>query len=131
MGGLIVLSLLACAALYWLGSRAVARNPFRARNLFWLALAAGLLCCVFQIYEFWHLGFDPQLGGGYPSVFVGLKLVLLAQVLGALIWLGTHIAQATPTGDTAARPVSATLFGNFLIFLGAASLIAYLVLYFI
>jgi heme/copper-type cytochrome/quinol oxidase subunit 3 len=131
MGGLIVLSLLACAALYVLGARAVTKAPSRARTLFWLALLAGVLCCAFQIYEFRHLGFDPQLGGGYPSVFVGLKAVLLAQVVGALFWLGTHIAQAAPTGDTTARPVSAALFGNFLIFLAGVSLVAYLVLYFI
>ncbi len=131
MGGLIVLSVLACAALYWLGSRALARNPSRARTFFWFALAAGLLSCGFQLYEFRHLGFDPQLGGGYPSVFVGLKAVLLAQVVGALFWLGTHIVQAVPTGDTTARPVSAVLFGNFLIFLAGVSLVAYLVLYFV
>ena len=131
IGALIVLLLVLCAACYALGARTVARTPASSRVLFWLALAAGVLFCGVQLYEFRHLGFDPQLGGGYPSLFVGLKGVLLAQVVGSLLWLGTHIAQATPTGDTVARPASAALFGNFLIFLAGVSLVAYLVLYFV
>jgi heme/copper-type cytochrome/quinol oxidase subunit 3 len=131
IGALIVLLLVVCAALYVFGARWVTRTPATARFLFWLALAAGVLCCAVQVYEFRHLGFDPQLGGGYPSVFVGLKGVLMAQLVGSLLWLGTHIAQAVPTGDTTARPASAILFGNFLIFLAGVSLVAYLVLYFV
>jgi heme/copper-type cytochrome/quinol oxidase subunit 3 len=131
IGAVIVLLLVACAALYVVGARAVAKTPSAARALFWLALVAGVLCCGLQLYEFRNLGFDPQLGGGYPSVFVGLKGVLLVQLVGALMWLGTHIAQTVPTGDTAARPASARLFGNFLIFLAGVSLVAYLVLYFV
>jgi heme/copper-type cytochrome/quinol oxidase subunit 3 len=126
-----VLLLVACAALYVFGARSTAKSPSTARALFWVALVAGVLCCVVQLYEFRHLGFDPQLGGGFPSVFVGLKGVLLAQLVGALIWLGTHIAQAVPTGDTTARPASAILYGNFLIFLAGVSLVAYLVMYFV
>ena len=131
IGALIVLLLVLCAAFYALGARTVARTPASSRVLFWLALAAGVLFCAVQLYEFRHLGFDPQLGGGYPSLFVGLKGVLLAQVVGSLLWLGTHIAQANPTGDSVARPASAALFGNFLIFLAGVSLVAYLVLYFV
>lgn len=131
VGALIVLLLVACAALYVFGARSAAKSPSTARALFWVALVAGVLCCVVQLYEFRNLGFDPQLGGGFPSVFVGLKGVLLAQLVGALIWLGTHIAQAVPTGDTIVRPASAVSFGNFLIFLAGVSLVAYLVMYFV
>jgi Heme/copper-type cytochrome/quinol oxidase, subunit 3 len=131
IGALIVLLLVLCAAFYVLGARTVAKTPAASRLLFWLALAAGVLFCVVQLYEFRNLGFDPQLGGGYPSLFVGLKGVLLAQVVGSLLWLGSHIAQANPTGDSAARPASAAIFGNFLIFLAGVSLVAYLVLYFV
>jgi heme/copper-type cytochrome/quinol oxidase subunit 3 len=131
IGALIVLLLLVCAGLYTLGARSVAKTSSTARTLFWLAFAAGVLCVVAQLYEFRNLGFDPQLGGGYPSVFVGLKGMLLAQLVGSLAWIGTHIAQAGPGGDTPARPASAVSFGNFLFFLTGISLIAYLVLYFV
>jgi heme/copper-type cytochrome/quinol oxidase subunit 3 len=131
IGALIVVLLAACAFLYVLGARGVAKAPATARALFWLALLAGVLSIGVQIYEFRNLGFDPQQGGGFPSVFVGLKAVLMAQTVGALIWLATHIAQAVPTGDTAVRPQSAIFFGNFLLFLAGVSLVAYLVLYFV
>lgn len=131
IGGIIVVLLLVSAGLVVLGARSVARTPATARLFFWLALLAGVGCVGFQIYEFRHLGFDPQLGGGYPSVFVGLKGVLIVQVVGALGWLGTHIHQANPTGDSVARPASVVEFGNFMIFLAAISLVAYLVLYFL
>jgi heme/copper-type cytochrome/quinol oxidase subunit 3 len=131
IGAFIVLLLMLCAAFYVLGARAVAKTPSSARLLFGLALGAGVLCCALQLYEFRNLGFDPQLGGGFPSVFVGLKGVLLVQLVGALLWLSTHIAQAVPTGDSTARPASAVQFGNFLIFLAGVSLVAYLVLYFV
>jgi len=73
MGGIIVLLIAATAGLFWLGARALANRRANGRNLLWLALVAGILCIGFQIYEFGHLGFDPQMGGGYPSVFVGLQ----------------------------------------------------------
>ena len=131
IGAIILLLLVLCAAFYMLGARAVATTPSTARTLFWLALISGILACVVQLYEFRNLGFDPQLGGGYPSVFVGLKGGLLAQVVGSLLWLGSHVAQAKPLGDSAARPASAGMFGYFLIFLVGVSLVAYLVLYFV
>ena len=131
IGAIIVLLLVLCAAFYLLGARAVASTPSAARLLFWLALVAGILSCVVQLYEFRNLGFDPQLGGGYPSVFVGLKGGLLVQVVGALLWLGSHVAQAKPLGDVVARPASASMFGYFLIYLAGVSLVAYLVLYFV
>jgi heme/copper-type cytochrome/quinol oxidase subunit 3 len=131
IGGIIVMLLLMSAGLVFLGARSVAKTPASARLLFWSALLAGLLCVGFQIYELKNLGFDPTLGGGYPSVFVGLKGVLMVQIVGALIWLGTHIHQASPTGDSVARPASAVAFGNFMIFLAGVSLVSYLVLYFL
>ncbi len=131
IGAMIVVLLAVCAILYILGARAAASAPATARLLFWLALLAGVLSIGVQVYEFRNLGFDPQQGGGFPSVFVGFKGVLMAQTVGALIWLATHIAQAEPAGDTVVRPASAILFGNFLLFLAGVSLVAYLVLYFV
>jgi heme/copper-type cytochrome/quinol oxidase subunit 3 len=131
-GGTIIVALLVVsAALVFLGARSVAKTPASARMFLWLALLAGVLCVGFQIYEFKNLPFDPTLGGGYPSVFVGLKGVLMVQVVGAMLWLGTHIHQANPTGDSVARPASAVAFGHFMIFLAGASLVSYLVLYFL
>lgn len=131
IGAAIVVLVVISAGLYWAGARAVAAQPGTARRLFWLALAAGILCFAVQIYEFKHLGFDPQLGGGFPSVFVGLKAVWLFQLVAALFWLATHIAQAHPNGDGTIRPASAVTFGNFMAFLAAIGLVSYLVLYFV
>ncbi|HEY5035359.1 MAG TPA: hypothetical protein VIJ30_09595 [Candidatus Dormibacteraeota bacterium] len=131
IAGIMVLLLIAAAGLVVVGARSVGKTPATARMLFWLALLAGVLYCGFQVYEFKHLGFDPQFGGGYVSVFVGLKSVLMAEVVVSMIWLGTHIAQATPIGDTTARPASAAAFGNFMVMLAGVGVVAYLVLYFI
>lgn len=131
IGGIMVLLLVADAALVWLGTRSVAKTPGSARRLLWLALLAAALYIGFQIYEFKHLGFDPQFGGGYVSVFVGLKGVLLAEVVVAMAWLGTLIAQTTPLGDATARPASAAAFGNFMVMLAGVGVVAYLVLYFV
>jgi heme/copper-type cytochrome/quinol oxidase subunit 3 len=131
IGGIIVLLVVACAALFVYGARVVAKSPATARLFFWLALLAGVACLGFQVYEFRHLGLDPQHGFAYPSVFVGLKAALMIHVAGALLWLGTHIHQANPTGDSVARPAPAVAFGNFLVFLAGVSLVAYLVLYFL
>ena len=131
IAGIMVLLLVAGAALVWLGARSVAKTPGSARRLFWLALLAVALYIGFQVYEFKHLGFDPQFGGGYVSVFVGLKGVLMAEAVGAMIWLGTLIAQANPIGDTTARPASAAAFGNFMVMLAGVGVVAYLVLYFL
>jgi heme/copper-type cytochrome/quinol oxidase subunit 3 len=130
-GAIIVALLVVSAVLVFLGARSVAKTPASARMFFWLALLAGVLCVGFQIHEFKTLPFDPTLGGGYASVFVGLKGVLMVQIVGALIWLGTHIHQANPTGDSTARPASAVAFGYFMIFLAGVSLASYLVLYFL
>jgi heme/copper-type cytochrome/quinol oxidase subunit 3 len=131
IGALIVLLLIACAVLYWFGARVVATSPASARLMFWLAMLAGVLCIATQVYEFRNLGFDPQLGGGYPSVFVAMKGALMVQLAGALFWLATHIAQAAPAGDSVARPESTRRFSWFLIFLGGMSLVAFVILYFV
>jgi heme/copper-type cytochrome/quinol oxidase subunit 3 len=131
IGGIIVLLIAIAAGLYWVGSRAVANRRANGNALLWLALAAGILCVGFQVYEFKHLGFDPTLGGGYPSVFVGLKGAWFVQLVAAVLWLATHIAQARPGGDVTIRPAAAATFGYFLAFLAGISLIAYLVLYFV
>jgi heme/copper-type cytochrome/quinol oxidase subunit 3 len=131
MGGSILLLIAISAGAYWLGARALVNQRSKGRTLLWLALAAGILCVVLQIYEFRHLGFDPQLGGGYPSVFIGLTGAWLVQVVGAMLWLASHIAQMRPNGDVMVRPASAAIFGYFLAFLAGIGLISYLVLYFV
>ena len=131
VGALIVLFLIVCAALYWFGARAVVASPASARLLFWLAMLAGVLCIATQVYEFRNLGFDPQMGGGFPSVFVVMKGALMVQVAGALFWLATHIAQAAPAGDSVLRPQSTRRFGVFLIFLAGMSLVTFVILYFV
>ena len=131
IGAAIVLLVVISTALYWVGASAVTNQRSTGRALLWLALAAGILCFVVQIYEFKNLGFDPQLGGGYPSVFVGLKGAWLVQLAGAMLWLASHIAQAKPGGDVTTRPESARTFGFFLAFVAGIGLIAYLVLYFV
>jgi heme/copper-type cytochrome/quinol oxidase subunit 3 len=131
IGAAIVALVVISAGLYWFGTRSVGARPAAARKLFWLALVSGILAFAVQIYEFQHLGFDPQLGGGFPSVFVGLKGVWLFQLVGAMFWLATHIAQARPHGDATIRPASAATFANFMVFLAAIGLVSYLVLYFV
>ncbi len=131
IGALIVLLAIVAAGLYWAGARTVITQRATARLFFWLALVAGILCFGVQIYEFRNLGFDPQQGGGYPSVFVGLKGVWLFQLTGAMLWLASHIAQTRPSGDVTIRPRSAVIFGNFMLFLAGIALVSYVVLYFV
>jgi heme/copper-type cytochrome/quinol oxidase subunit 3 len=131
IGAIILLLVIVSAGLYWAGARVIATQPATARLFFWLALFAGILCFAVQIYEFRNLGFDPQMGGGYPSVFVGLKGAWLFQLVGALLWLATHIAQTYPSGDAMIRPKSVVTFGSFMVFLAAIALVSYVVLYFV
>ncbi|HYL06976.1 MAG TPA: hypothetical protein VEU76_00395 [Candidatus Udaeobacter sp.] len=125
VGALIVALVIATALLFFAGMRRFTM----VRPLLWLALIAGVLAIGVQVYEFRHLGFDPQQGGGYPSVFVGLKGALTVQFAGALLWLVTHIVQSRPAGDLVTRAETAARFANFLFLLAGVSLIAYLVLY--
>lgn len=127
IGALIVVLMIVTALLYL----AVTRSATAGRGLLWLAFAAGILALGVQIYEFRNLGFDPQQGGGYPSVFVGLKGALTVQFAIALVWLASHISQARPGGDFEVRSATAAPFANLLLFLADIGLIAYLVLYFV
>ena len=131
IGAIIVLLAIVSAGLYWAGARTVVAQRATARLFFSLALIAGILCFGVQIYEFRNLGFDPQQGGGYPSVFVGLKGVWLFQLTGAMLWLATQIAQTRPLGDATIRPKSVVTYGNFMVFLAAIALVSYVVLYFV
>ncbi|MEO8745145.1 MAG: hypothetical protein ABI334_02165 [Candidatus Dormiibacterota bacterium] len=126
--GAVIVLLAILTAVFHLGA---IRNAAMTRTLLWLALAAGVLCIGFQIYEFRNLGFDPQQGGGFPSVFIGLKGALMVQTAGALLWLATQISQSNPAGDMATRRATAAHFSNVLFFLAGIGLIAYLVLYFV
>ncbi len=127
VGALIAALVIVAALLYFAGMRRIGM----ARSLLWLAFLAGVAAIAVQIYEFRNLGFDPQQGGGYPSVFVGLKGVLMVQLAAALLWLCTHIVQSRPGGDLLARVETAASFSNFLFLLAGVGLIAYLVLYFV
>jgi heme/copper-type cytochrome/quinol oxidase subunit 3 len=126
--GALIVGLMIVTAGAYMGAL---RNVNMTRALLWLAFAAGVLAIGVQLYEFRHLGFDPQQGGGFPSVFVGLKGVLMVQFAAALLWLLTHIAQARPAGDLFARLETAATFTTVLFFLAGISLIAYLVMYFV
>ncbi|HSP09392.1 MAG TPA: hypothetical protein VLU92_07325 [Candidatus Dormibacteraeota bacterium] len=110
---------------------AALRRVSVSRTMLWLALVAGILYLGAQVYEFRNLGFDPQQGGGYPSVFVGFKGVIMVQTAGALLWLGTLIAQSRPAGDLMIRRATAASFSMFLWFLAGVGLLAYLVMYFV
>lgn len=127
IGALIVVLAILIAVFYMVAMRGASVG----RTMLWLALAAGILYIGAQVYEFRHLGFDPQLGGGYPSVFVGLKGVILVQTAGALLWLGSLIAQTRPGGDMMIRRATAASYSMFLWFLAGIGLLAYIVLYFV
>ena len=127
IGALIVALMIVTAGVYYFAVRGAGIG----RPLLWLAFAIGVVAVGAQVYEFRHLGFDPQQGGGYPSVFVGLKGALMVQFAIALLWLLTHVAQARPLGDWVARRATALSFSNFLFFLAGIGVIAYIVLYFV
>jgi heme/copper-type cytochrome/quinol oxidase subunit 3 len=126
--GLVVLILAAGAALlYWATTR-VAPRSFVFELLAPVSLVFGLAACLFQGYEMWHLGFGLT-EGGYPSVFAGLTGSWLIQLLFAVGWLATVVAQLGPARDTVLRPHSAAAFGWILLFLAAVGVINYILLY--
>ena len=125
IGALIVVLMAATAFVYYLA----AAGRGATRGLLWLALAAGVVAIGLQVYEFGHLGFDPQQGGGYPSVFVGFKGALLVQFAMSVLWLLTHIAQSRPLGDFEVRRATAAPFAYFLFYLAAIELIAFVLFY--
>jgi hypothetical protein len=55
----------------------------------------------------------------------------MVQTAGALLWLGSLIAQSRPGGDMVLRRATAASFSMFLWFLAGVGLLAYLVLYFV
>jgi heme/copper-type cytochrome/quinol oxidase subunit 3 len=126
--GLTVLILVAGAALaYWVASRV----PLR-RAVFDLlapvALVLGIAACLFQGYGMWHLGFGLT-EGGYPSVFAGLTGSWLIQLIFAVAWLATVVAQLGAGRDTVLRPHSAASFSWILLYLAAVGVINYILLY--
>ncbi|HEY8678582.1 MAG TPA: hypothetical protein VIN39_08125 [Candidatus Dormibacteraeota bacterium] len=126
--GLVVLLLaIGSAATFFLISRVAPRTTL-FRLLSPVSLVLGLAACLFQGYGMWHLGFGLT-QGGYPSVFSGLTGSWLIQLLFAVGWLATVVAQTRATGDTVIRPHSAASFGRILIFLAAVGVINYLLLY--
>src|SRR6202158_1815477 len=68
IGAIIVLLAIVAAGLYWAGARSIVTQRTTARLFFWLALLAGVLCFVVQIYEFKNLRFAPPPGGDRKSV---------------------------------------------------------------
>jgi heme/copper-type cytochrome/quinol oxidase subunit 3 len=126
--GLVVLLLaILTAVLYWTASRAAVRSAL-AGLLMPVSLVLGLAACLFQGYEMWHLGFGLT-QGGYPSVFTGLTGSWLIQLLFAVGWLATVVAQLGPARDTALRPHPAASFSRILLYLAAVGVINYLLLY--
>ena len=126
--GLVVLLLVILSAVtYWATTLVVVRSAL-FRLLAPVSLVLGAAACLFQGYEMWHLGFGLT-DGGYPSVFAGLTASWLIQLVFAVVWLATVVAQLGPARDTALRPHSAASFSWILLFLAAVGIINYLLLY--
>ena len=126
--GLVVLILAVGAALVFWGTTRVAVRSFVFELLAPVSLVLGLAACVFQGYEMWHLGFGLT-QGGYPSVFAGLTGAWLVQLVVAVGWLATVVAQLRPNRDTVLRPHSAASFSWILLFIAAVGVINYILLY--
>jgi heme/copper-type cytochrome/quinol oxidase subunit 3 len=128
--GLVVLILAAGGAVaYWAATRVPVRSAL-FEVLAPVSLVLGIAACLFQGYEMWHLGFGLT-EGSYPSVFAGLTGSWLIQLVFAVGWLATVVAQLGPARDTALRPHSAASFSWILLFLAAVGVINYILLYLI
>ncbi len=128
--GLVVLLLaIGSAALYWATTRVAPRSALFGL-LAPVSLVLGIAACLFQGYQMWHLGFGLT-QGGYPSLFAGLTGSWLFQLVFAVGWLATVVAQLGPARDTALRPHSAASFSWILLFLAAIGVIDYILLYLI
>jgi len=126
--GLVVLLLAAgSAVVYWATTRVAVRSAL-FQLLASVSLVLGIAACLFQGYEMWHLGFGLT-QGGYPSVFAGLTGSWLIQLVFAVVWLATVVAQLGPTRDTVLRPHAAASFSWILLFVGAVGVINYILLY--
>jgi heme/copper-type cytochrome/quinol oxidase subunit 3 len=128
--GLVVLVLAVLgAAAYWMTTRVAVRSAL-FDLLAPVSLVLGIGACLFQGYQMWHLGFGLT-QGGYPSVFSGLTGSWLIQLVFAVGWLATVVAQRGPAQDTVVRPHSAAVFSWILLFLAAVGAINYILLYFV
>jgi heme/copper-type cytochrome/quinol oxidase subunit 3 len=126
--GLVVLLLFVLSAVtYWATTQVAVRSAL-FRLLAPVSLVLGIAACLFQGYGMWHLGFGLT-DGGYPSVFSGLTTSWLIQLVSAVVWLATVVAQVGPAGDTRRRPHAAGSFGWILLFLAAVGIINYILLY--
>jgi heme/copper-type cytochrome/quinol oxidase subunit 3 len=126
--GLIVLGLVILTAVcYWLTSRLL-YGSFLFSLLAPISLVLGIAACLFQGYGMWHFGFGLT-QGGYPSVFAGLTGSWLVQLVLAVGWLATIVAQARPAGDTVLRPYAAASFGWVLLYLAGIGVINFILLY--
>jgi heme/copper-type cytochrome/quinol oxidase subunit 3 len=126
--GLVVLLLFVLSAVtYWATTRVAVRSAL-FRMLAPVSLVLGIAACLFQGYGMWHLGFGLT-DGGYPSVFSGLTTSWLIQLVSAVVWLATVVAQVGPAGDTRRRPHAAGSFSWILLFLAAIGVINYILLY--
>jgi heme/copper-type cytochrome/quinol oxidase subunit 3 len=126
--GLVVLVLFVLSAVtFWATTRVAVRSAL-FRLLAPVSLVLGIAACLFQGYGMWHLGFGLT-DGAYPSVFSGLTTSWLIQLVFAVVWLATVVAQVGPAGDTRRRPHAAGSFGWILLFLAAVGIINYLLLY--
>jgi heme/copper-type cytochrome/quinol oxidase subunit 3 len=126
--GLVVLLLFILSAVsYWATTRVAIRSALFGL-LAPVSLVLGVAACLFQGYGMWHLGFGLT-EGGYPSVFSGLTASWLIQLVFAVVWLATVVAQVGPAGDTRRRPHAAASFAWILLFLAAVGIINYILLY--
>ena len=126
--GLVVLLLAVLSALTFWGATRVGVRSMLSGLLAPVSLVLGLAACLFQGYEMWHLGFGLT-QGAYPSVFAGLTGAWLIQLLFAVGWLATVVAQLGPARDTVLRPHSAASFSWILLYLAAVGVINYILLY--
>jgi len=126
--GVVVLVLAILSALTYWGVTRVSVRSALSGLLAPVSLVLGLAACLFQGYEMWHLGFGLT-QGGYPSVFAGLTGAWLIQLLFAVGWLATVVAQLGPGRDTVLRPHSAASFSWILLYLAAVGVINYILLY--
>jgi len=126
--GVVVLVLAILSALTYWGMTRVSVRSALSGLLAPVSLVLGLAACLFQGYEMWHLGFGLT-QGGYPSVFAGLTGAWLIQLLFAVGWLATVVAQLGPGRDTVLRPHSAASFSWILLYLAAVGVINYILLY--
>lgn len=126
--GIIVLVLVILMALsYWAISR-VAVGTTLYSVLGPLALLLGLAAVFLQGYRMWNLGFG-MTQGGYAAVYAGMMGSWLVQLVAAVIWLATNVAQSRPGGDAVVRRLEAGSFSWILLFLAAVGVINFILLY--